>query len=173
VLELTSDWLDRRLEKKGLIEAKEPQSEQPQEDAVTDGGTIFQKLQKKYAERYQQHATGGKGDLTAIERLQIETFALIRKYRLDPHNPNELPADFVEEENALTEAAVEQAEEELAAEVAEEAAEALEKRELSERTLDGAVPYAPSNDCPDPTDGHSKSATDPSDGESDDDRDMA
>lgn len=125
ILELTSDWLDRRLEKKGLKEAPEPTDEDAAEP-TTDGGTIFERLQKKYATRYHQHATGGKGDLTAIERLQIETYALIRKYRVDTKKPEELPADFVEEENALTEAAVEQAEEELAAEVAEEAAEAAE-----------------------------------------------
>ena len=167
ILELTSDWLDKRLEKKGLLQKEETQSDADNPEESSDGGTLFQRLQKKYATRYQQHATGGKGDLTAIERFQIETYELVQKYHVDPKKPEELPADFVEEENALTEAAVEQADEEIAAEIAEEIADSAEEPGEStppETETDGEAPQ---------TAGASESPAEPTDGESDDDRDMA
>ena len=167
ILELTSDWLDKRLEKKGLLQKEEASNDENALEESADGGTLFQRLQKKYASRYQQHATGGKGDLTAIERFQIETYELVQKYRVDPKKPEELPADFVEEENALTEAAVEQADEEIAAEIAEETADTAEERS-------GSTPPETAADEDDAVIGNpSESPAEPTDGESDDDRDMA
>lgn len=169
VLELAGDWLDRRLEKKGLVEKTEAEPAAAEDDPLADGGTVFRRLQTKYASHYQQQAIGGMGDLTAIERLKIETYALIRKYRVDTQRPEELPPDFVQEEKALTEAAVELAEEEIVAEIAEEAAaeaaEALSNAEATELPADLSTdaPTADEESVEDAPDTPSDKVTDGSD----------
>ena len=135
VLELTNDWLNKRLEKRGLaISDEDPDNGDtpPSNDADEK---ILGRIQKKYTIRNRAPVIGGKGSLTALEHLQIDSFRLLHKYQVDTKKPEALPSDFVEEEIALTEAAIEQVEEEIAAVEAEEAAEAQPENLGVEETL--------------------------------------
>ncbi len=131
VLELTSNWLDKRLESRGLassVETEDDSETAPSEDEKN----LIGRIQKKYSIRNSSHVIGGKGSLTALEHLQIDSFRLLHKYRVNTNKPEELPSDFVEEEIALTEAAIEQVEEEIAAAEAEEAADAAQNKSLDD-----------------------------------------
>ncbi|MBR2020385.1 MAG: hypothetical protein IKA05_08320 [Clostridia bacterium] len=107
VLELTSDYLDKRLEKKGL-RATEDLSLRAAEDAEETNQTIVQRLQAKKRVRLEQRAVGGAGDLDPMERFQIETYLLAQKYNVFSKKNATIPEGFVEEENELTSAIQEQ-----------------------------------------------------------------
>ncbi|MBE6553515.1 MAG: AI-2E family transporter [Ruminococcaceae bacterium] len=139
ILELTSNWLNKRLEKRGLTPPPNDEDDAPEVAGSEAEENMIQRIQKKFAIRDRAHVIGGKGSLTALEHLQIDSFRLLHKYQVDTQKPDVLPSDFVEEEIALTEAAIEQVEEEIAAEEAEEA-------EKAEAAIQNETPDAISSD---------------------------
>ena len=124
VLELTSDFLDSRLKKKGLSTATEdyymPElagEEQPPAE------TVFAKMQKRLALR--RHATaveGGTGALNTYERFGLDTYELAQKHNLFSEKSEELLMEFAAEEAILAEETEEKVAQEESA-VAEEGAE--------------------------------------------------
>lgn len=117
VLELTSEWLDERLRKKGLSTATEDyytpvlaESEPPREE------TVFAKMQKRISLRRESKAPGGNGALNTLERFGLGTYELAIKHNLFSQKDDELLQEFAAEEAVLAEEAETQIEEELAEE---------------------------------------------------------
>ncbi|MBQ2735759.1 MAG: AI-2E family transporter [Clostridia bacterium] len=110
VLELTGDYLDQRLERKGLSTSTAGYYAHSGVPMEKENETLIQRLQKKRILRLQQGNTGGEGNLTALERLQLDTYALGRKYGVFSKKNDAIPDGFVEEESELTAAIQEQLE---------------------------------------------------------------
>ena len=109
VLELTSDYLDNRLKKKGFLSDDEiDPSLRAAMEPSPQSTSIFRRIQKKRRLRLEQNVAGGEGDLTALERLQMETYLLAQKYRVFSKKTETIPEGFVEEENELTSAVQDQ-----------------------------------------------------------------
>lgn len=131
VLELTGSYLDQRLESKGLSTSTAGYYA-PGSTPMEEGNeTIFQRMQKKRILRLQQHDTGGAGDLSPLERFQLETYALGMKYGVFSKKNEEIPEEFVEEESELT-AAVQEQLDQLAQQEAQEKQEAAFDAEKAE-----------------------------------------
>ena len=123
VLELTSEFLDKRLKKKGLsTDAESYYAYDIDPPPKEEEGNLLQRMHRKKLLRLQQESAGGEGNLTAFERFQLDSYALAQKYQVLSKKNDVIPEGFAEEENELAEAAQEQ----LDCEVAEELAEAEE-----------------------------------------------
>lgn len=118
VLELTGQYLDKRLTEKGLPLNTDSYYGTVSRSAASNGApdATLEKKQKK-APWKQSGINCGEGDLTAFERYCIDTYALAQKHALFDKRADALPQEFAEEEAELTAAA----EEEIAAEQAPDA----------------------------------------------------
>lgn len=115
VLELTGDYLDKRLKKKGLSTATEDyyvpelggKETAPQKN-------VFEKMQERISLRHQVAATGGNGTLNTFEHFQLETYELAKKHNLFSEKDDDLLMEFAVEEAALAEKAEVRLEKEIA-----------------------------------------------------------
>ena len=107
VLELTGDFLDSKLESKGLSTSTAGYYAHGGAPTEEENETLFQRMQKKRLLKLQQGNTGGEGTLTALERLQLDAY--IRRQNAN-HAPktDEPQAERFEETATKQEAAAEQ-----------------------------------------------------------------
>ena len=100
VLELTSVALDKRLKSKGLP----TDTEIYYNPALTEhhgNKTVFDRIRKKKTYPLPL-STGGEGDLTAQERLRLDTYELARKHELFSIRSDEVLERFSEESAELS-----------------------------------------------------------------------
>lgn len=142
VLELTGNYLDKRLESKGLSTSTAGYYAHGSAPVEEENETLFRRMQKKRLLRLQQHDTGGRGDLSALERFQLDTYALGLKYGVFSKKNEEIPEKFVEEENELT-AAVQEQLEQMEAQEAEDQETSLTSTEAEEERLPCDVTEGP------------------------------
>ena len=104
VLELTGDYLDSRLKKKGLSTATEDyyMPELGGEEATPEKN-VFEKMQERISLRRQAATSGGNGMLNTLEHFQLETYELAKKHNLFSEEDDELLMEFAAEEAALAE----------------------------------------------------------------------
>lgn len=146
VLELTSDFLDSRLKKKGLSTATEdyymPElagEEQPPAE------NVFAKMQKRLALRRHAPATeGGTGALNTYERFGLDTYELAQKHNLFSEKSEELLMEFAAEEAILAEETEEKVSQEETA-VAEEGAETAATPDCEIPEVQNEQPEKPSD----------------------------
>lgn len=93
VLELANAFLDKRLKKKGI--QPPPKKEEPKNESIFDRfKNRSLRLQKNYTE-------SGGGDLSRLERLQLDTYSLAVKYHIFSESSDDALSRFVTERNAL------------------------------------------------------------------------
>jgi hypothetical protein len=104
VLELSGDWLDSRLKKKGLSTATEDYyvPELLGEESKPDK-TVFEKMQERIALRRQVTVEGGNGELNTLEHFRLETYELAKKHDLFSKEDDASLLEFAAEEAALAE----------------------------------------------------------------------
>jgi predicted PurR-regulated permease PerM len=104
VLELSGDWLDSRLKKKGLSTATEDYyvPELLGEESKPDK-TVFEKMQERIALRRQITVEGGNGELNTLEHFRLETYELAKKHDLFSKEDDASLLEFAAEEAALAE----------------------------------------------------------------------
>lgn len=101
VLELTSEYLDKRLKQKGLPTDTESYASPELTMAAESGGTVFEQIRKKKSHRRAAATVGGEGNLTASERVHLDTYELAKKHRLFSENSEEILELFAVENAAL------------------------------------------------------------------------
>lgn len=106
VLELSDAYFEKRLKAKGRPSSTE---EYYQSDSTQEHGNKAQK-KSKFFKRYERKmlqlrqealVDGGIGDLTRLEKLQLETYSLARKYNIFSEFTEESLAQFAAEEAAI------------------------------------------------------------------------
>ncbi len=135
VLELTGQYLDKRLTAKGLPLSTDSYYGTVSRSTVSNGAHDLNIEKKRKKAPWKQSGINcGEGDLTAFERYCIDTYALAQKHDLFGKRADALPEEFAAEEAELTAVA----EEEIAAEQAspeEAATQAEETPQPSDETL--------------------------------------
>lgn len=110
VLELTSDYLDNRLKKKGLYYDEQTV---PIGSSVSSGEqepSLIQQIRMRELDDNGNDPDGGTGDLSTIERFRLNTYALLHKYHISTKHDEPIPEDFIEEEAELAMATKEELE---------------------------------------------------------------
>ena len=98
VLELSDAYLDKRLRKKGIVETTaNGGEEQPRKGLVS-------RFKKKAIRLHENRADGGEGDLTRLEKLQLETYSLAVKYHIFSESSDDALSRYTAEKNALLQA---------------------------------------------------------------------
>ncbi len=92
-LELGSEFIDKQLEKKGI--AVQKKAEEPEKIG------LLQRFKKKALRLQANVAEGGAGDLTRMERFQLDTYSLAIKYHLFSETSEEALNRFSTEKKAL------------------------------------------------------------------------
>ena len=96
VLELSDAYLNKRLRKKGIV----ADTSRPQE--AHKG--ILSRFKKKAIRLHENRADGGEGDLTRLEKLQLETYSLAVKYHIFSESSDDAISRYTAEKNALLQA---------------------------------------------------------------------
>ena len=101
IIELSSEFMDARLRKKGLpVDTSHYASDTIQEEEE-EKQPFFKRL---FTSRYKAHQSGVRSNtLTDAEKLQIETYAIARRHRLFSENSAEAVAQFKAEKESLKE----------------------------------------------------------------------
>ena len=98
VLELSDAYLDKRLRKKGIVETTaNGGEEQPRKGLVS-------RFKKKAIRLHENRADGGEGDLTRLEKLQLEAYSLAVKYHIFSESSDDALSRYTAEKNALLQA---------------------------------------------------------------------
>ena len=98
VLELSDAYLDKRLRKKGIVETTaDGGEEQPRKGLVS-------RFKKKAIRLHGNLADGGEGDLTRLEKLQLEAYSLAVKYHIFSESSDDALSRYTTEKNALLQA---------------------------------------------------------------------
>ncbi len=93
VLELTSSYLDKKMEEKGIPNAKK--EEEPER------GGLFARFKRKALRLQEDVAEGGGGDLSRLEKFQLETYSLAVKYHVFSESSEEALTRFSNEKKVL------------------------------------------------------------------------
>ena len=104
VLELTSAWLDRRLQKKGLPTETDIYQSVEMVAAASADAPLPKRRKHSKSKIKSGISNGGEGDLSAFDRFCLKTHALAKKHGLFSHRSDEAIARFAEEQKELTEA---------------------------------------------------------------------
>ena len=97
VLELSNTYLNKRLRKKGIA-TEEAEAEPAKKGFVS-------RFKKKAIRLNENRADGGEGDLSRLEKLQLETYSLALKYRIFSESSDDALSRYTAEKNALLHAA--------------------------------------------------------------------
>ncbi len=100
VLSLADSYLEKRLQKKRGINSDTPAQSAPKSPPPKKG--LISRFKRK-AIRLQENraAEGGEGDLTKLEKIQLDTYALAVKYRIFSESSDEAVARFTADKAAL------------------------------------------------------------------------
>ncbi len=101
VLELTSDYLDGRLKKKGLFYEDKAMPLTEGASASDAEPSLIQQIRMRELDADGNDPDGGTGDLSAVERFRLNTYALLHKYHISTKQDVPIPEDFIEEEAEL------------------------------------------------------------------------
>ncbi len=101
VLELTSDYLDKRLQEKGLPNDTESYYDNLPATPEKEHGGFFGRRQRKKELRLREESIGGGGILSEFERRSLNGYRLMQKYRALEECPAALPQGLAEEGEQL------------------------------------------------------------------------
>lgn len=102
VLELSNTYLEKRLRKKGISAEDSTDGNAPQAEEKKKG--FISRFKKKAIRLHENRADGGEGDLTRMEKLQLETYSLAVKYHIFSESSDDALARYTTEKNALLQA---------------------------------------------------------------------
>lgn len=100
VLELSDAYLEKRLRKKGIAATSAPH-----DGAGEEQKGLISRFKKKAIRLHENRADGGEGDLTRLEKLQLETYSLAVKYHIFSESSDDALSRYTAEKNALLHAA--------------------------------------------------------------------
>ncbi|MBQ8431903.1 MAG: AI-2E family transporter [Clostridia bacterium] len=103
ILELGNSYLERKLRAKGWKkDTDDDASGEP--DGATESKGLLSRFKNRIRRLQLNAYEGGEGDLTPLERLQLETYALARKYHVFSESSDEALTRFSEDRAALIQA---------------------------------------------------------------------
>ena len=99
ILELSNTYLEKRLRKKGIASENITEESAPQSEPQKKG--LISRFKKKALRLHENRADGGEGDLTRLEKLQLETYSLAVKYHIFSESSDDALSRYTAEKNAL------------------------------------------------------------------------
>ena len=99
VLELSNFYLEKRLRKKGVV-IQDASEETPHQAPAKKHG-IISRFKKKAVRLQGNRNEGGEGDLTQLEKIQLETYKLAVKYHIFSESSDDAMTRFAAEKTAL------------------------------------------------------------------------
>ena len=102
VLELSNTYLEKRLRKKGIVSEDQTGEDDSQPEPKKKG--FISRFKKKAIRLHENRADGGEGDLTRVEKLQLETYSLAVKYHIFSESSDDALSRYTAEKNALLQA---------------------------------------------------------------------
>ncbi|MBQ9761332.1 MAG: hypothetical protein IJW16_08305, partial [Clostridia bacterium] len=102
ILELSDSYFEKRLRAKGRPSAHSDYYAGEDGEKKKKRGKLFKRYERKMLRLKQESlADGGVGDLTRLEKLQLDTYNLACKYNIFSEFSDEALAQFAAEEAAI------------------------------------------------------------------------